>query len=129
MRSFTVNSVEDCQKQCVEDKACQAFNFVSGWNRCFIKARLGKTFKVSLSSGTVLTSASGSRQVGEIKSHFDLKARDLRKLETKTVDACAQNCLVSEDCFAFTFIDGYKICWLKEKQKAWIPKTFYCGTK
>lgn len=128
LSSRTSETVEDCQKACQAEANCPAFVYVSGWKRCFFKASAEKKKTIRFYSGDVIRDAADKHpRLGESGYDQDHSGKDLKREVLKTHQECSQQCLANQSCYAFTFIEGYDVCWLKAAGGRRLPKIFYCG--
>lgn len=118
-----------CAQNCVQQERCRGYVFISGWNRCFLKEKAGRTTKVRMYSGTIQRNPSVPPAVTQEGYDLDHKAKDWQKKIVKRYEECREVCLATEGCDAFTMIEGYDTCWLKKGQARLQPKIFYCGSK
>lgn len=110
----------ECVQRCRVLKNCKAVTFVTHWNRCFIKDKISRLVPVSLISGE----KSSIEQID-----FDYTGKDFLKKVAKSSKQCAKHCQESSECLGFTFIKGYRTCWLKKSKGKFIKKHFYCAIK
>jgi hypothetical protein len=123
-------SPEACAAVCAAEAGCKAWTFISGWNRCFLKAKLQKQAKLRIHAAQVDDDGKGGRQLGKIHEDHDDSGKDLRRVtKVKTAEACGQECLAEPQCQAIAFLDGYGDCWLKKSKGRTRPKIFSCGTR
>ncbi|MEZ4743523.1 MAG: PAN domain-containing protein [Bdellovibrionota bacterium] len=137
--SSKLNTPEACKDKCLADKKCQGFVFISGWNRCFIKQKYLRLVKLKMSSGQIIENqqdaadahnSKGMRKVKLFGDRVDHSSKDLKRVSNiENLDKCGQRCLQEERCYAFTYLDGYRDCWLKGKGGSPRDKIFYCGIK
>jgi hypothetical protein len=82
-------------------------------------------------SGELAETQKTSSKVGEIKLNvdYDHSGKDIKRLVLDEAKACAKACREEKACAAFTFIDGYRVCWLKKTGGRLRPKVFHCGVK
>ncbi len=128
LSSQKAESLDLCQKACQSDAACAAFVFVSGWKRCFFKASSAKKRTIRFYSGHYLRAHDG-KPAKVLKAAYDQdhSGKDLKREVVSTHEECVQKCAKLEACHAFTFIEGYDVCWLKAAGGQLLPKVFYCG--
>lgn len=123
-------SAEACATACSTDPACQAWSFVGGWNRCFLKQKSAKPVKLQIHAAQIERDAQGVRQLGKIHLNHDSSGKDLRRISTvKDAEACGQLCVEEAQCESIAFLDGYGDCWLKKNKGRLFPKVFYCGLR
>ena len=117
--TLKLQSAEACASACQKNSQCKKMVFVSGWNRCFLKAAGKKTFTITMHSGDHST----------MEANKDHSGRDQRQIgNIKTPAACQSACKGNAACKAFTYIEGYATCYLKGPGKL-RDKVFYCAEK
>lgn len=129
LASLKKSTVDECQKTCEDHKNCAAFVFVSGWQRCFLKESAARQARIQLLSGELSSEANRAFDKKDIKVDFDHTGKDLERIVLDKVEDCAKACLARSDCYAFTYIDGYRVCWLKAGGGKFQEKIFQCGVK
>lgn len=123
------NEVE-CKASCDEDKKCQAFTFISGWNRCNLKTSFKKSFNIEMIAGYVDGRETKTPTLSQYFFSSDSTGKDMKSITTlKDHKQCGQACLTEERCLSFVYIKGYSMCWLKKTKGRIIDKVFYCGHK
>lgn len=119
------DTVDACEQRCAALDACAAYAFISGCNRCFPKAKAGKSVPVRLFAGEM--------KVGHVAvAGFDrdYTGKDLRRVEhVASGEACGKLCEAEPKCQAFAYIGGYADCWLKKDRGNPREKVFSCGVK
>jgi hypothetical protein len=128
LQSFSKISNEDCELKCKSHTNCQAYVYVSGWQKCFLKRQSKPRADLTFLSADVFK---GGRGVGEpqIKIDFDHNGKDLKRLELDQVEDCVKACQQENACQAITYLKGYRVCWLKHSGGQLRPKVFSCGWK
>ena len=126
-KNFKSPDATACQKSCLTFPDCRQFNFISGWNRCFIFTENTKKTKVVIHAAKVTHEK--LEKSATIKRRFDNSGKDIDKkpLRVKEPEACAKECQSRKDCKGFSFIEGYDSCWLKNSHGDMRSKVFYCG--
>ena len=122
IRSVKTKDVLTCQIQCQEDLACKLFVFVSGWQRCFLKMGKDKQFSVKFFTGVKLRG-----KIDRIDEDTDISSGDILRVDDTNLAQCKEKCRTTSACKAFTWIAGYRTCWLKNEATPRKPKIFYCG--
>lgn len=120
LRSLSRTQKDTCKDQCLKDPACQGAVFISAWNKCFLKSEVKREHKVIMSSGL---------KNGTLKKAHDFSGKDYKKLDLGDSDKCQKACQQEGQCIGFTYIGGYRTCWLKRTTGRIFPKTFYCFAK
>jgi hypothetical protein len=123
LRSLPTATPELCRDACQQEAKCQAFVFISGWKRCFLKGQTGRNVTVKMYSGFK------EGAVGETKERSDNSGKDFKRVVVNHQDKCWQACQDQAECMGYTFIAGYDTCWLKKTKGKLYPKVFYCGTQ
>jgi hypothetical protein len=122
-------SAKACEARCAGLDGCEAFVFVSGWNRCFPKARPGKKALVRFYSGEIAVDGK-VRTVVAAGFDRDYSGKDLRRVEhVASGEECGALCVGEPACKAFAYIGGYSDCWLKKTRGEPREKVFSCGIK
>lgn len=118
-------SVEACEQRCASHSQCAAYVFISGWNRCFLKAKAGKSVPVRFYAGTMKDG-----KIADAGFDRDYSGKDLRRVEhVASGEACGKTCEAEPQCRAFAYIGGYSDCWLKKDVGTRREKVFSCGVK
>ena len=120
-------SQDDCQQSCAEEKQCAGFVYITGWKRCLLKDQMKKTAKLRFISGEL--DEKRNFAAGNLKLDFDHSGKDLERKVLDQPEMCADACRQRADCHAFTFLDGYRVCWLKAGGGHLNAKMFRCGVK
>jgi len=110
----------------LHETECKAFSYVSGWNRCFLKSKFTQEIPLKIYSGTY------NGEVTKLPEGYniDYPPGDFLRLENiMTPLECKNRCLLNEKCKAFSYLDAYKSCFLKNKLSAKQDKIFSCGKK
>ncbi len=126
VKDSKATSLEDCQAQCDGNAECKAVVFVSGWKKCWHK-KAAKQANLRFISGEM--PADHSFAVGAYKVENDHTGKDLKREVLGSADECGKACEGNKDCQAFTYLEGYKVCWLKKAGGHFNPKIFYCAAK
>jgi len=122
-------SPSTCRDECNKLESCKGFTFISGWNRCFLKRKISRKVSLKIHSGEVINQKNG-RTMDLTGPNIDIPGKDLRKVpNTKTPEICSDLCLKEPKCVAFSYLDGYRDCWLKDRSGRRQTKTFSCGIK
>jgi hypothetical protein len=66
---------------------------------------------------------------GNLRVDSDHTGKDLERKVLDKPEMCAKACGDRQDCAAFTFLEGYRVCWLKAGGGRFLAKVFHCGTK
>ena len=125
----TLKSVtqDQCQQGCAADKQCAGFVYITGWKRCLLKDQMKKTARLRFISGELDDKRNFDKS--SLKFDFDHNGKDLERKVFDQPEMCAQACTQRADCHAFTFLEGYRVCWLKAGGGHLNEKIFRCGTK
>jgi hypothetical protein len=131
LTSAKANTADECRALCEKEARCKAYVHVSGWGRCFLKAKLTRKVPLKFYSGAIVTDQkTGTRQVKDEAYDVDYPGRDLKRLSgTKTKEACRDACLAEPKCLAFGYLEGYADCWLKDGTPQAQTKVFSCGVR
>ncbi len=127
LQEFKTSSREECQQRCVENQSCKSLVYVSGWNKCWLKAETKKHARLRFISGEL--DAKHEYQNGSGRADHDHAGKDLQRLVLDQVDKCGQACAENKDCAAFTYLEGYRVCWLKKAGGKYLSKVFSCAFK
>jgi hypothetical protein len=129
LKSFPQADVESCRTSCDAAESCKAYAYISGWNRCFFKEGTPKQIKLRISAAAI-TAVENKRDIGNPMEDTDIPGKDLRKVSGITsAQDCGRKCIEEPKCVAYSFLDAYGICWLKDRLSAEQKKIFYCGVK
>ena len=109
-----------CWQNCEDLQECQGAVFISSWNRCFLKSTVKRKASVKMFSAI---------KGGEGSYDRDYSAKDMKRLVFAKVDQCREACAKEETCSGFTYIDGYRDCWLKRGKGKVFEKVFFCKVK
>ena len=121
IKSSKVSSPQSCLDECLLNKSCQSFTFISGWNRCFLKGTPSRKVNVIMISGNKSSMPISDR---------DHSGKDLKKIEhIPSAKQCQEKCNDHDKCKAFTYIQGYSSCWLKKLPGKLFAKIFFCGRR
>jgi len=120
-------SQKECQRSCDNEKNCKGFVYITGWKRCLLKDQMNKQVKLQLISGEL--DENRKFDGGRLKFDSDHTGKDLERKVLDQADLCAEACISRADCQAFTFLEGYRVCWLKAGGGQLKEKTFRCATK
>jgi hypothetical protein len=127
--SSKAKDAADCSNQCIDNLKCQAFVFVSGWNRCFLKDSVRVVKGIQMFAGGVERVVGKDPVVQAFGAMKDHRGKDLRNIpQTRSEESCQQHCLTEKACVGYVWISGYDSCWLKKTKGAALDKRFYCGT-
>jgi hypothetical protein len=117
-------SREDCQAACEEQSECKGILYITGWQRCTLKTRMDRTARLKFISGEM-----DDKRAYSLHEGFDHSGKDRERQVLDSADACGKACGASPDCAAFTYLDGYRVCWLKNKGGRLRAKNFLCGVR
>lgn len=120
-RSISQSSFEACKEACNSDVSCKASVFVSGWKRCFLKAQPKPKHQIEF--------ISANKDDVSLAYGYDNSGKDIKKYNFENVEACQDECKKNPACGGFTYIKGYKNCWLKSAGGNLYQKTFFCYLK
>lgn len=118
---------EACQQLCAETAGCKAALYVSGWRKCALKSDAKKTARLKFQSAEM--GEGRTYQAGSFKDDNDYTGKDLERLVLDSADACGEACAKNSQCESFTYLDGYRVCWLKKTRGKFVPKVFSCLMK
>ena len=143
-QSFHTEIAKGCLDKCQNDRRCVAAVHVSGWNRCFLKEQFSRFADLTMISGFISTdSGTGShlannqpativdrRTFGELRMDYDSTGKDIRRLSpVESATVCQSHCAKESACDSFTYLDGYRDCWLKAAGGKERRKVFTCSRK
>ena len=119
-RGFKTDSGEICWGACSEDRGCLGAVFISSWNKCFLKSKIKRKASLRLFS----------EKKGDVGNYDqDFSAKDMKRLVVANVKNCRDACLQNQMCSGFTYLEGYRDCWLKKGSGRLFPKVFFCKEK
>lgn len=122
--SLSKTTKEICKKNCDSDSQCKGFTYISGWRKCFLKKKVSKSFRIRFYSGE----KDKSGKIVNAKYDHDNSGKDIKRLANiDEKSKCLKACEDSGSCGAFTYIEGYRDCWLKKGGGRNYEKIFYCG--
>lgn len=127
LESLKKSSKIECQAACEGQEKCRAFVYVTGWQRCFLKEQGVKKATIRFVSGDLSADKNRSFEASKMKMDHDHTGKDLGQVVLDQADACGLACQARSDCHAFTYIEGYRVCWLKAAGGRLIEKVFQCG--
>jgi PAN domain len=117
---------EACEKLCSERADCKAALFITGWKKCLLKADT-KTARLQFISGEL--DAQRTYTPGSFKLDNDHRGKDLERKVLGSADECGKACSENAGCGAFTYLEGYRVCWLKKPGGTFNPKVFTCSLR
>jgi V8-like Glu-specific endopeptidase len=110
-----------CKLACMETRGCRAATWLSNNSTCYMKSSIPDTVPSATASTFVLDPAYS------LWGAFDLPDSDLAQLKQSTPYMCEQACVTRSDCFAATFVNSTRVCWLKFSIPA-VSTTTKCAT-
>ena len=116
--------VNACEALCAASDACGAYTFVSGWDRCKLFAPTTRHVGVRITAGLVANGVVTAQQEDHDNTGKDLESvpRDL-----PDANACGAACVATAGCVGFSYVEGYRSCWLKRTEGVLVSKAFRCG--
>ena len=120
LKSLKGTTQQLCWGACEADKKCRGAVFVSGWKRCFLKSNVKR--KASLKFFSEIKS-------GNSGYDLDFTGKDLIRHVTSNKEECRLKCRDEQKCTGFTYLEGYRDCWLKHTKGRLFNKIFYCQIK
>lgn len=130
LTSKSSSDIASCMELCNKNKLCLGVTFISGWNRCFLKNNNKIKKGIRFYSGIIAAPVNGVRNIVEEAYDIDYPVGDIKKNEDyKTYEECKNACKDYDKCLAFGFIEGYNLCWFKNKHHKKVTKVFYCEVK
>ena len=120
LKSQKGTTQQSCWGACESEEKCRGVVFVSGWKRCFLKSSVKR--KASLKFFSEIRS-------GESGYNLDFTGKDLVRHVTSTKEECRDKCLNEKKCTGFTYLEGYRDCWIKHTKGRLFEKIFYCKEK
>lgn len=127
LRETKTATLEECQKLCDETTECKAVVHISGWKKCALKTQGKKTSQLKFISGELDESHVYTKD--SFKEENDHTGKDLKREVLDDANACGDACAKNAECKAFTYLDGYRVCWLKKGGGKFNPKIFSCSVK
>lgn len=127
IKESKAESQEKCEETCDQEKGCLGAVYITGWKKCSLKAETKKRAKIRFSSADM--NEKHVYEAGSFKIDNDHGGKDLERHVLNTADECGKACEGRADCQAFTFIEGYRVCWLKKAGGKLKPKVFHCSIK
>ena len=118
--NFKSSSERECLKKCQSEASCQGMVFISGWKRCFLLDKIKREASLRMFSG---------EKGGKGKYNHDYSGKDLKRLAFSKKSKCQQACKEDKDCIGYTYLEGYRDCWIKNTRGKLFEKTFYCWQK
>ncbi|RZJ81286.1 MAG: hypothetical protein EOO20_25300, partial [Chryseobacterium sp.] len=118
---------EECQTRCLENEKCEGVVYITGWKKCSLKSSVKKQAKLRFISADM--DAQHAYQKGSYKLDYDHSGKDLQRLVLDSADQCGEACAGRADCSAFTYLEGYRVCWLKKTGGRPGEKVFSCSVK
>ena len=123
------SSLEECERKCGEQGACNAFTYNQLHGVCFLKraaSRVTKFYAFAI-TGIKLSSAVASTNAGENKvadsayteSYFliipqaDSPGNDYSRIDHSSYETCRNSCGADNGCNAFTYNQAHSVCFLK----------------
>ncbi|MGE0171264.1 MAG: PAN domain-containing protein [Oligoflexales bacterium] len=123
--STNAKDPEGCWHACKGIPKCQAFTFISGWNKCLLKTSTKTRTGVRFYSGKYSRDAKIETEEG---FDIDYPGHDIHPtLKTSDNEGCLAECMKNTKCVAYGFLAGYDQCWLKSKADRKQTKVFSCG--
>jgi hypothetical protein len=127
-RSLKATDESECARSCSQESKCQAFVFVSGWNRCFLKESSKMVQGIKMYGGDIDRSDSREAVIKSFGALKDHRGKDLKNIAgVKSEESCQQFCVKENMCVGYVWISGYDSCWLKKTKGSALDKRFYCG--
>ena len=122
LKSSKEKSPPLCAEACDKEPKCKGFTFISGWNKCFLKSKVKTQAKVTMIA---------AHNKDGFKLHFnhDNSGKDFKNIVLDSEKLCLDECRKNSKCKGFSYIKGYRSCWLKKTLGRVFPKVFYCGIK
>ncbi|SMF56470.1 PAN domain-containing protein [Pseudobacteriovorax antillogorgiicola] len=120
LKNIKQSSKETCFKFCNDEEACLGAVFISGWNRCFLKKIVKRQARLRLYSWM---------RDGEGAYDKDFSGKDLKRFVVADKGLCQEKCESMSQCTGFTYLEGYRDCWVKHTSGKLFEKIFYCSVK
>lgn len=118
--SFDVSNVDECAMECERDRRCQAFDFDTYEQQCFLKDRVPKsTHNRDVISGVKHQSGNKNQRVPKkiaglhIENNTKRNGGDYTNFVVGNVEECAQACSRDNKCQSFNYGKKRRDCWLK----------------
>lgn len=118
---------EDCLKACESTSTCGGIVYTTGWKRCQLKTTIKQPAKLRFISGTLNDKRAFDPE--SLKPDHDHNGKDIERKVLDKAEDCGKACEERADCEAFTYLEGYRVCWLKAKGGKLSEKIFRCGIR
>jgi hypothetical protein len=121
-RKLDDSSIEDCERKCAADGACNAFTYNQLQGACFLKLAANPIIKfyALATTGVKLApslapagSAPGTRTSMVMLSQADSPGGDYAVDDDSSLEDCQASCEQNEECNAFTYNHARGVCFLK----------------
>ena len=124
LSSVSVDDVDACERSCTATTGCGAYTFVSGWDRCKLHAPTDRHVAIRMFAAVVTDGVLTSPRAEHDNTGRDLEStpRDL-----PSAAACGEACSATSGCLGYSYVEGYRSCWLKKTAGVLVEKTFTCG--
>ena len=123
------SSLEECQRKCDEQSACNAFTYNQRQGVCFLKRAASRVTKfyafavtgIKLAPSKESTTAganlsAGSADAGSpffLFSQTDSPGNDYSRIDRSSYETCRDRCEADDECNAFTYNHAHSVCFLK----------------
>jgi PAN domain len=123
------SSLEECERRCDQQSACNAFTYNQLHGVCFLKraaSRVTKFYALAI-TGIKLSPSGASTNAGEnqladsayTESYFliipqaDSPGNDYSRIDDSSYEKCRNSCGADNECNAFTYNHAHSVCFLK----------------
>ena len=121
------SSLEECERRCDEQSACNAFTYNQRHGVCFLKRSANRSTKfyafaitgIKLSPAEVSTNAGEFADSAYTESYFliipqaDSPGNDYSRIDDSSYEKCRNSCGADNGCNAFTYNQAQSVCFLK----------------
>ena len=123
------SSLEECERRCDEESACNAFTYNQRHGVCFLKRSANRFTKfyafaitgIKLSPSVESTNVGPNHSAGsaDASSSFlifpqaDSPGNDYSRIDRSSYEKCRDSCQADNECNAFTYNHAHSVCFLK----------------
>ena len=123
------SSLEECERRCDEQSACNAFTYNQRHGVCFLKRSANRVHKVLRvrhhRDKTFTLSGINERRANHLpvrhdtESYFliipqaDSPGNDYSRIDRSSYEKCRNSCEADNECNAFTYNHAHSVCFLK----------------
>ncbi|HEY7617418.1 MAG TPA: PAN domain-containing protein [Terriglobales bacterium] len=131
------SSLEDCERRCAGESACNAFTYNELQGACFLKLSASPTIKfyAFATTGVRLSpslmpegTAPGTGAPMVMLSQADSPGGDYSRMDQSSLEDCQRSCEKNEECNAFTYNHAHATCFLKRTAGKWTTFSAWATT-